>query len=159
MKSLACIPLIVMQVSSLWIYTKSKYQWIFFFINGYFNNHFSYESDGESFPLTIHKYFITVDRCLILQTMWLFVFYTLTHSVQIQKLFDKLINTTNSILVSLKQLWQTRLKKNQIFGHQTLTRPFVPSQWSTTFDSTSLWLGSLVKSESCEKIIRCIEVR
>ena len=79
-------------------------------------NHFSYESDGESFPLTIHKYFITVNRCLILQTLWLFVFYTLTHSVQIQKLFDKLINTTNSILVSLKQLWQTRLKKNQIFG-------------------------------------------
>lgn len=77
-------------------------------------NHFSYESVGGSFPLTIHKYFITVDRCLILQTMWLFLFYTLTHGVQI--LQSCLIITTNSILVSLKQLWQTRLKKNQNFG-------------------------------------------
>lgn len=147
MKSLACIPLIVMQVSSLWIYTKSKYQWIFFFINGYFNNHFSYESDGESFPLTIHKYFITVDRCLILQTMWLFVFYTLTHSVQIQKLFDKLINTTNSILVSLKQLWQTRLKKNQIFG-------WTPNTYSTICPESMIddfWLHESLTREFGKK--------
>lgn len=48
---------------------KISMDFFFFLSMDILTNHFSYESDGESFPLTIHKYFITVDRCLILQTM------------------------------------------------------------------------------------------
>lgn len=78
-------------------------------------NHFSYESVGESIPLTnqkvlLHEYFIT-SRSLSYITNDLSVNYYLTHTHGVQTLDNCLMNTANSVLVLLKHASRKK-KKN-----------------------------------------------